>query len=209
MSKSYDIYFDESKVSDFFKPIRSKNDFIILLMKVVSYANIYPYIVVKKPVGKIVINTSKMNRFIFASEKKIFSVVCPFGVDSSGDSVSFTSSILGDVNNVVTSNVLSIINDDFIMETACIGSLADAVMDINFVNPGFWSFLKGLFLIESGYIRYDYDEKNENGALHPLNHLDIFYSSSATFKVGLENRISEDKLLNMLDLNTDCDFIKK
>ncbi|HDR4894643.1 TPA: hypothetical protein QCR41_002791 [Bacillus cereus] len=67
--------------------------------------------------------------------------------------------------------------------------------------------LMELFNFEPSYIRYDYDEKNENGRLHPLNHLDIYYSQTTTFKLGC-SAFDLNMFMNMLDLNTDCEFLE-
>lgn len=62
---------------------------------------------------------------------------------------------------------------------------------------------------EEGYIRYDYDEEHENGDLHPLNHLDIFYSSKPTFKIGLRDRYQKDYLVNLVNRETNCIYLDK
>lgn len=89
------------------------------------------------------------------------------------------------------------------------GGISDPlrVYDISEYNEGFWSLLRDLFLFDDGYIRYDYDEVLENGLTHPLNHLDIFYSTRTTFKVGFKNRIREAHFMDLLDVNSDCHFL--
>ena len=72
-----------------------------------------------------------------------------------------------------------------------------------------WQILKELLVFESGYLRYDYDKERENGNLHPLNHLDINYSSNATFKIGINNTIDCNTFIDILDINTDSYFISK
>jgi hypothetical protein len=78
----------------------------------------------------------------------------------------------------------------------------------------FWEFLRELLLMEDGYIRYDldqceYDKAKERGEeyIHPLNHYDFFYSSNATFKIGLNERLTPEGFLDLLNVRTDCKFI--
>src|SRR5690554_7836340 len=77
-------------------------------------------------------------------------------------------------------------------------------MEIASLEEYFWPFLLYLFMFEDGYIRYDYDEKNEGGDHHPLNHYDVFYTSLSTFKVGLRQRLVADSMLDFLDSSTIC-----
>lgn len=64
-----------------------------------------------------------------------------------------------------------------------------------------------LFTTELGYIRYDYDEIHQNGNLHPLNHLDINYSSKGSYKLGLKKRIEIEEFLDILDVQTECRYV--
>ena len=68
--------------------------------------------------------------------------------------------------------------------------------------------------MEDWYIRYDYDEENYKKAkrywkehTHPLNHYDLFYSSNATFKIGLLNEISSNDIIEFLDLKKECQYL--
>ena len=64
-------------------------------------------------------------------------------------------------------------------------------------------------LFEEGYIRYDHDEINENGLLHPLFHYDIFYSSNTTFKIGLKTSINCDHFIDLLQVESNCHFLNE
>lgn len=72
-----------------------------------------------------------------------------------------------------------------------------------------WEIIKKLLVFESGYLRYDYDIQHEDGRLHPLNHLDINYSSDGTFKIGLIDSINSDEFIDILDINTESYYIAK
>lgn len=66
--------------------------------------------------------------------------------------------------------------------------------------------LMELIMFEPGYIRFDYDKKNANGRIHPLNHLDIFYSQATTFKLGC-SLMDLDKFIDILEPANECEFI--
>ena len=63
-----------------------------------------------------------------------------------------------------------------------------------------------LLSFESGYLRYDHDEdeNREDPILHPVDHIDLFYSSNSTFKIGLQDRIDVDDLKSILSINEKC-----
>lgn len=62
--------------------------------------------------------------------------------------------------------------------------------------------------METGYIRYDYDPVHENQKLHPLHHLDVNYSGSVTYKLGLKKHIELEEMRDILDVSTECKYLK-
>ena len=64
-------------------------------------------------------------------------------------------------------------------------------------------------MLEAGYLRFDFDPKNVNGRLHPLNHLDVNYSKDATYKIGLHEKMETEKFLQLLDNSQERFFIEK
>ncbi|WP_144034144.1 hypothetical protein [Sporomusa silvacetica] len=56
--------------------------------------------------------------------------------------------------------------------------------------------------------QYDYDVEREDGKKHPLNHLNIYYTGKNTFKVGLPQEINNGQIIDLLNLNTECKFLK-
>lgn len=69
-----------------------------------------------------------------------------------------------------------------------------------------WSIIKNLLTFEPGYIRYDYDPdpSRENEYTHPLNHLDVYYNTNGTFKLGFDKAI---KIKDRLDFNIFKDIL--
>lgn len=66
-----------------------------------------------------------------------------------------------------------------------------------------------LLSFSEGYIRYDYDPENELGEIHPLYHLDIFFSNQSTFKIGLPRRYEIKDLLDLLDYEKPCRYLNQ
>ena len=62
------------------------------------------------------------------------------------------------------------------------------------------SILEEMFRAEPGYIRFDHDPEREKADLHPLNHVDINYSTYSTYKIGLKDRMVSDHFEDMLYL---------
>lgn len=75
--------------------------------------------------------------------------------------------------------------------------------DATFLND----IMLWLLSFNDGYIRYDYDSEHENGSIHPLYHLDIFFSNYATFKIGLARRYQINDLLDLLDQEKSCKYL--
>lgn len=48
-----------------------------------------------------------------------------------------------------------------------------------------WKVLRFLMMFELSYIRYDYDEKNQDDKYHPLHHIDINYTELGSYKIGI------------------------
>lgn len=208
--KSIQFNLDERQVNLLFSPIREKTDVIKLLMESIKIMLVKNEMKENLIKGKILLHVSKMSRLFYFSDNKYFSINFPFFINNE-DVLFFYSNNVKNIESRITSDVLGILSSEKnLTDSNSMYDLLELASEIDgdedYRNT-FWSFLKELFLFEDGYIRYDYDEKHRNGLNHPLNHLDIFYSSSSTFKIGLINRISEDFLFDLLDLQTVCHFL--
>lgn len=194
------------------KPIRNKQQLDLLLLETIKMFTMGNINIVKNNiVGKITLYVDKMNRFIYEIEDKIFSINCPYACVEEEDKYIFKDTSLNlEINSKLISSVTTIIKSenvnffDEFMDTV-IDSVIDIEEDINLV----WEVLKSLHCIEYGYIRYDYDEERQEGKIHPLNHLDINFMNSNQYKIGLNNRITLEEFINILDLTTGCYYLSK
>jgi len=205
--KYSEYHIDKRQVEWIFAPLRSKSEVIELLMKTIKIMLVNDTLDKEIIAGKIVLCVSKMSRLFYYSENKYFSITFPFTVLENEDGISFQSKHLTEVDHKATSDVLSVLTAGGVLAANDIMDFAEPVLDISEYNDGFWCLLRDLFLFDDGYIRYDYDEKHENGLIHPLNHLDIFYSASSTFKIGLKNKIKDTHLLDLLDIKSNCHYL--
>jgi len=163
----------------------------------------------------ILINSA--SRLYIFEDNKFFSVSFPFQISAEKSQVSF-------LNVPITSGILSIVSYVFkeFDERKSIVELIETMFD----NEEYTSLLKDeqqiieeltlcLLSYETGYIRYDYDPENYkkyklNGKpnLHPLNHLDINFTSNATYKFGIKNLMDIKEFLDCLSPTTDCWFFE-
>lgn len=72
----------------------------------------------------------------------------------------------------------------------------------------FGQYCLNYFFLKMAIFRYDCDVANENGAVHPLHHYDVFYSSNSTFKIGLKNELEKETLIDLLQIETNCHFFE-
>ena len=193
---------------DIFAPIRNKKDCIELLMKTLKIMITNQEVSEENKYGEIKLIVAKMSRLFYFSENKYFSINFPFTVADADDGLVFSSENTLDIDSKITSQVLGIISTSNSFNSNCLYDFLDPISSIVDSNSNFWSFLKELLLFEDGYIRYEYDEENENGLIHPLNHYDVFYSSNSTFKVGLKNKIGHTSLIDLLQVESNCHFFE-
>ncbi len=213
--KTYNFNLDKYVSDKFFRPIRNKVQIIEVLMEAIKYIILNPDILPENITGEMILKIDKMSRLFFFNKDKYFSISFPFFVRTGeNNKYFFYSNNIGHIDNELISKVTELIScDEF--RANCSLDFIEPISDYEDKhNKDFWIFLRELMLMEDGYIRYDYDEKNYNEFKkrgeehkHPLNHYDLFYSSKCTFKLGLKNRISKDDLIDLLNISTDCKYL--
>lgn len=193
--------------------IRTKYDLIRILLETIKLFMYKNNLNIPDTEEKVYLIINKMNRFFFKLEDKFFSFTCPFSVEISEESIIFYDSEYGIyIDEIIISNILSIINEieipDMKLEDFLITIETSGDINIPEINHNTWIVFRKLLEEEHGYIRYDYDLKHSNGILHPLNHYDVFFSSNGTFKIGLEKEITIQNFFDLLDITTNCHFVK-
>lgn len=204
--KRYEFPIDAYQALWVSKAIRSKRDVISLLMRSIKIM-LLPTIPAPGAIGSMVLIIDKMSRLFFVLEDKIFSINFPFVVLEDGDTLAFRSIHHSNINSIVTSQVLSLLDIDNMFENREVLNFAEPISDLCRYDEDIWCLFRELLLQEDGYIRYDYDVERVNGHLHPLHHLDVFYSTGNTFKLGLKHNVSLVNFSDVLNVNTNCHYV--
>lgn len=204
--KNITIPIDPAYAPMFFKPIRSKSDVIVLLMTTIKYV-ITPAEVSAGSEAKLHIIVDDMNRFVYESKSKIFSIRSPFNVNQDKEGLSFVSANGGVIDSSISSKIIKIVNsDEYTYKTSL--DLISIVED-EFYNPDqMWALLMELMSFEDGYLRFDDDDKNKNGRLHPKSHLDIYYTTASTFKIGTHFDPCVRYFIEMLNNKVDSKYLE-
>ncbi|MBS0027086.1 hypothetical protein [Chitinophaga hostae] len=217
MKSSFQIEINQGSLKTFFpeERIKDKYKIIEILLEACRTLLYSPKAEKIRAKTKIIVNIDKMNRLFFVSELKIYSIAFPFNIsyDENNTSISYKNII--DIDSLAITNVLSIIKNPIFNSEHCLESV-EPIIDIEAEHKiNYWTLIRELILLEDGYIRYDKDEKGYQAALekmqqhrHPLNHIDIFYTNHVSFKLGLEKEYLEADLIDTLDSNTDCKYLK-
>ncbi|WP_338981326.1 hypothetical protein [Fusobacterium nucleatum] len=215
MKKEFSFKILDKKLYDLLtKPIRNKTDTITIIIETITYLLIYNCFPKEdiQSYGDIIIKIEKMNRIIYSLENKIYSLGFPFNIQELDNE---EYKIYDKECNIEFSNkFISILKD----KLKCYFSINDDIDEfyLKFIEADLeldilkevWQVLKKFILFECGYLRYDYDEEHKNGDIHPLNHYDIYYTNTNTFKIGLDNKIDLEKFVDLLNLNTNCHYFK-
>lgn len=146
--------------------------------------------------------------FVYLSVDKFYSFEYPCKVEvdiytKQVNSIYTTSGI--NCTLELISNAISILDD-----VTC-----DSIIDVYesrdeedaFLNIEAYKLLEYFWAHEPCYLRYDYDPKSCNGALHPLNHLDVNISLNGSYKLGLKSKLSPFEFENIVNKNTDCYYL--
>ena len=146
--------------------------------------------------------------FVYLSVDKFYSFEYPCQVEvdmytKQVNSVYTTSGI--NCTWELISNAISILDDvkcDSIIDVYESKDEEDA-----FLNVEAYKLLEYFWAHEPCYLRYDYDPKSCNGALHPLNHLDVNISLKGSYKLGLKSKLSPSEFENIVNKSTDCYYL--
>jgi hypothetical protein len=192
-----------------FVPIRSKYDFAEILLQAIKVMLTPTNPPEEQVASRLTLHIAKMSRLFFSTPKKIFSINFPFVANVKADGLlSFSSHAHPKIDERATSIALGLLTD-IRRPGVSVFDLATYVEEATAVDPHAWELLLELLTVEDGYIRYDDDAERASGHRHPQHHIDVFYSNQTTFKLGLLTRSTNEDLLDMLDVLTDCHFVAR
>ncbi|AUS12143.1 hypothetical protein MOB34_11285 [Bacillus spizizenii] len=217
------------------KPIREKSDVIELLL------NTIPEILIDESVDKNLgfceVIVDKMSRIVYTLQRdeiiyKKFSFAFPFYLKENSKE-GFSKWIICDnsgeyLNSQVISILFILFNEGLFNENISVDieplefyerilqAIKEIEAEIHITEVLIWHFIRKLFLFEPGYIRYDFDDDVArcNEITHPLHHLDFYFSSNATMKIGVAKnnqdfeKWKEDSFENLLNVKSPCYYLK-
>lgn len=191
---------------DFLSPIRDKISYARLLVCIARQLLLNNEIDGYESIAKMKLVVDKMSRIFIHQEYKYFSISFPFIVltDNENNVINITTYSGNKLDFLNISAIISILDNEFFKNNPSFVLFPFEPQSIEY--SGIY-LLEEIFQFEPSYIRYDHDPQNVNGKIHPLNHLDINYSQSGTFKLGLTEKITTDYFEKLQDINTDCAFI--
>ncbi|MTI43441.1 hypothetical protein JM93_03862 [Roseibium hamelinense] len=205
--KEFLFELDTFQLKNLFRSFRSKTSIISFWMHAIKTVLSYARPDRKDVLGLMAIRADKMRRVFVESQGKTFSASFPFSVTETEGDYTFHSDSGIEVDSKLSSEVISAIDTSLIFERSQVLDFADGLSDTSDDPDALWQLISDLICADDGYLRMDHDPDNENGDLHPLDHIDIFYSQSATFKVGLPSSIKLNQLTDILDLKSNCHFL--
>ena len=193
--------------------IRTKNDLISLLLRAVQYMHFGE----PCPEGtedSFTIEIEKISRISFFLKDKIFSFHFPFTVqDENSDQIIIRCKNRNfNIDSKVLALLLSLCNNNIFDKTFFDMSVLvedecnsfdeiDNQIEIEYI-------VRTLLEFEPGYLRYEDDINRANGNIHPRFHIDVFYSDHAKVKLGMYNEITAAWFRDLIDITTNCKFIK-
>ena len=195
------------------KPLRTREEAILLLLYTIRMFDASIFIPEERN-EKVIISIDKMNRIFYLIENKIFSMQFPFCIEhnSEQDSIVIYHSVTG---TVISPMVLSFLIEAFEkmnrievdFDTIFEIIMEPEVKSEEFTSRIMWQLISYLLKYDLGYLRFDVDPEQENGKIHPLNHLDICLDNAASYKIGLEREIEFEDMKNILDITTECWYL--
>jgi len=214
--KKYKFDISTSQLEKFFpkERIKTKAQVIEILMETIRYILLNNSVPKEESSGTLVLNIDRMSRLFFFKEDKYFSIVFPFYTFEEDGKFNFSFQNKIDITSQLISKVISIIKCDEFKEKCSLDFVSPICEYEEQCDENFWIFLRELLLMEDGYLRYDYDleeyekaKKRGEEHIHPLNHYDLFYSSDASFKIGLKKGLLQDEFIDLLNTKTNCKYL--
>ena len=191
--------------------VRTQFDIARYLLAFMEFLNVQPFETSDKRDADFMIYVDKMSRLFWGKGDKIHSIQYPFSLKEQEQYLlsEFQGRIIDSRTIAILSSVVE--NEDI---RKSIYNMFDGFMEImnefdiddDVYGEFCWELLLYLLSFETGYLRYDHDENKErvDKIMHPVDHIDLFYSGNTTFKVGLADRIEVEDLRSIVDIKEKC-----
>lgn len=189
--------------------VRKKNDVIKIILETIRYSSVLDLDKVYPERMYVSFYGGKSNRVIFEiNEEKIFTFRFPFKVRKVEERLVFSWRDGALIDSYTVSLLMSVFSKENSFDSITDLDESCSIKLDPETNDKIWSLIIELLTYEDGYLRFDYDEQRV-GEAHPLNHLDIFYSNSSTYKIGTYAPPSLEFLVDLLDRGTAPKFLER
>ncbi|MBU9313216.1 hypothetical protein [Burkholderia multivorans] len=208
--KRFDLAIDRYQAEELFSSVRSKKDVVVLWMQAIKMFLANQPADENNKIADLSIVVRSMSRLFceLNNGDKIFSVAFPFNTKIVDGRLEFTSREGLLVDSRVSSQILTLIQGNGIFECVDFDDFIDPIFDAVSIDRSLWNLIRELMLVEDAYLRYDNDPGRARGHLHPEHHIDLYYSASGSFKIGLDQQIDKNSLISILSIETDCHYLR-
>ena len=212
---NFDLY---PELVDYTDSIRDKQTIVRIIVGITRFlinATLCDLVDESMPIEKgkirIVICVDKMSRVFLIDGDKIHSFCFPFTLEINDDIFNITFEHIS-ITSASCSVLSTVFNDSF--EGKSIEYVMERYWDIttdfevgtdNKENYG--HLIVYMLLFEPGYLRLDYDKDNESEGTHPLNHIDVNYANPNTYKIGLSNKWTCERMIDFVNIKKPCSVI--
>ncbi|AEA60527.1 hypothetical protein [Burkholderia gladioli] len=208
--KRFDLAIDKYQAEELFGAVRSKKDVIVLWMQAIKIFLANQPAEGDKKTADLSIVVRSMSRLFceLNNGEKIFSVTFPFNSKNIEGRLEFSSREGLLIDSRVSSQILTLIQGNGIFDCVDFNDFIDPIFDATSIDKSLWNLIRELMLVEDAYLRYDKDQIRIQGHTHPEHHIDVYYSSSGSFKIGLDQQIDKASLISILSIETDCHYLR-
>lgn len=205
---------EKYQVDELFKEITDKREFLHLKLKLLEYIHLWTGNKEETP-PYCCIDFENLKRAFLINQDgtKIISFSFPFIIKTQSPNFELKNSIssvhyCGQAGTIFMRNIseaISILKEYTSRDNNIYNALT--LDDEDNIDLESFRLFEYLLFCEDGYIRYDYDFKNQNAITHPLNHFDIHYSEPSHYKIGLSNRLELKTFFSILDKKKICSHL--
>lgn len=157
---------------------------------------------------RLILYVDKMSRIFIVEKDKIHSFFLPFSLQAESNKyrLFFNGYEITPASCAVMSATFNGLPIDISVEEI-LESYWDISEDFDISEEEkkfYGKLISYLLSFEPGYLRFDHDESHKNKIIHPDNHIDFNYTDGASFKLGLNNPLTYNDLIEILDITKPC-----
>lgn len=155
--------------------------------------------------------TGNTTRILIKNNLGYYTMCLPFKIIDYGGNISFNYDeykipVTSFFISVMRSCIAACRNYGYSHEDIIEGVMANYNVDVR-EAVNFCDIFTSLMTEDHGYFRFDDDEENENGRVHPRYHFDFYYKNSSSVKLGIEKSISFEYFKKLFDHEAERPYV--